>query len=320
MAVLIAPKVCMVTYLRSTEHFTVDLEEIAHALSILFHGEFKVVICRDKTFSVNVACYDFPVELFHCSGTKFNRIFSFIQNDKSGFYLSIDNDIKGNIPEIQSFVTDMVQKSYDIGWGKIVAAKRDTLVSNLIAVDKLLSHYIIRPLLWRCRCGISVPGQIFCLKGDSFRGQSFDFDTSLDDLAVGLYVARHLKSRLQVNCILGHEAPNISFKGLCAQRKRWACGYVAILRATHEPFSRGLLWIHAFFYHFFWLLHWAIVIFLSSLNPLYALAYIVMSAVIMTFHAPKFFFYGVFYQIVFPVFHLIWIVEMFKRGLTNLEE
>ena len=97
MAVLIAPKVCMVTYLRSTEHFTVDLEEIAHALSILFHGEFKVVICCDKTFSVNVACYDFPVELLHCSGTKFNRIFSFIQNDKSGFYLSIDNDIKGNI-------------------------------------------------------------------------------------------------------------------------------------------------------------------------------------------------------------------------------
>lgn len=319
MAILIAHKVCMVTYLRDSEYFTEELREIAQSLSNLFAGEFKVVICCSGSCSVNETDYDFPVELFHCAGTKFNRIFSFIRNDNSKFYLSIDNDIKGNISAIKSFMSDMVQKSYDIGWGKIVSAKRNTLVSNLIAIDKLLSHYIIRPLLWKCRCGISVPGQIFCLKGESFRDHSFDFDTTLDDLAVGLYVARHLVSRLQVNSILGYETPNVSFGGLCAQRKRWACGYAAILSATHDLTGKGLLLLHAFSYHFLWLFHWAVLFYLFHFGPLYSLAYMLFSSVIMTFHAPKFLVYGIVYQLIFPIFHLIWVIEMIKCSHNSLE-
>ena len=134
MAVLIAPKVCMVTYLRSTEHFTVDLEEIAHALSILFHGEFKVVICCDKTFSVNVACYDFPVELFHCSGTKFNRIFSFIHIFVQQIQ-KFEKDIKeGKNIDIEDYINTN-NKSYQ---NKI--SKAGLTISNLTekAIHKII--------------------------------------------------------------------------------------------------------------------------------------------------------------------------------------
>ncbi len=312
MAVLNSKTLCMVTYLRNTESFTDDLNAIAEALFDFFHQNFKVVICCEEEYHLQRIQHSYPIECFYSKGTKYNRLFSLMRHDKADYYLSIDNDIKGDIASIKSFLVEMISGPYDIGWGRIRSLRMNTLISNMVAVDKLISHNFLRPLLWKVSLGISVPGQIFCLKSSSYVSKQIEFDTYLDDLAIGLYTAQKLKCRLNINKVLGYETPNVSFGGLWKQRQRWALGYATIFKSTNDLPGVFLLLIHAFSYHCSWMIHWLIILLLSRWGLIIPSVFVLLWAFIFSMNSPRLFLYAIIYQFIFPIFHIGWIFALIK--------
>ena len=308
-------EICLVTYTRSTEGFTNELDRISRAFYEKYKDNFKVVICCEKYFQVSNK--EYLIEFMEISGTKYRRLISLMQKDDSKYYLSIDNDITGNISELLDFVNEMSAKNCEVGWGRIRAKRQRGFISNMVAVDKLLSHNIIRPLLWKLGAGISIPGQVFCIKGESYRGKLIELDTFLDDLALGLYVNINKSKKYVISTVLGEEEPNSKFLGLWKQRSRWAIGYSTILKAVKDKKEyKNKVVIHGLSYHLSWLLNWVIIVLLALLFWPLAIGYIFLISALISKKDISILLYSVIYQFVFPIFHIRWgitfIGEMIK--------
>lgn len=298
-------EVCLVTYTRSTEGFTDELDRISRAFYEKYKNNFKVVICCEKYFQVSDK--EYLIEFMEMSGTKYRRLISLMEKDDSKYYLSIDNDITGNISELLDFVNEMNTRDCEVGWGRIRAKRQRGFISNMVAVDKLLSHNIIRPLLWKIGAGISIPGQVFCIKGESYRGKLIELDTFLDDLALGLYVNINKSKKYVISTVLGEEEPNSKFSGLWKQRSRWAIGYSTILKAVKDKKEyKNKVVIHGLSYHFSWLLNWVIIVLLALLFWPLAIGYIFMISVLISKKDISMLLYSIIYQFVFPIFHIRW--------------
>ena len=305
-------KICLITYMRNNEKFTEDLKEIADVLYRIFQDSFKVIICCEDVSCVFIEeLYD--IQVVRISGTKYQRLINIMEKDDSSYYISVDNDIKGNILNIINFVNDIIDSEYDIGWGKIEALDQQGVIAQFVFVDKCLSHDIIRPLLWKMNIGISVPGQFFLLKAESFRGKLMKIDTYLDDLAIGLYSSNTSKRIMISNKVLGYECPNTSFKGLWLQRTRWAKGYATILCNVKDRTSRLKVLIHGFFYHFFWILQWLIVFFSFQLSSILGVLYLFVTSYIISGYKKGKVCYAILYQVLFPVFHIRWYIQLTKE-------
>lgn len=300
---------CMVTYLTDKEIFTDELREIAASLYDFFGGSFKLILCCENEIQAfNETAY--PVEQSILpNATKYRRLINVIENDDSTYFLSVDNDVKCDTVAVKNFLTTMLQGFYDIGWGKIRTQENRGMISKLVAVDKLLSHNILRPMLWKFGVGISVPGQIFCIKGDSYRGKLSKTDTALDDLAIGLYSSNARKKILMSPCVLGYERPNVSFDGLRQQRIRWARGYVSILRSLKNRRSLAKVIIHSVAYHFLWAIHWAVLILLMNFNLPCAIGYVFFVTLLIG-QGLSLAGCALLYQMAFPIFHVCWLVEV----------
>lgn len=308
-------EICLVTYTRSTEGFTDELDRISKAFYEKYKNNFKVVICCEQYFQISDK--EYLIEFMEMGGTKYRRLISLMEKDDSKYYLSIDNDITGNIDELLSFVNEMTIKNYEVGWGRIRAKRQRGFISNMVAVDKLLSHNIIRPLLWKLGVGISVPGQVFCIKGESFRGKLIELDTFLDDLALGLYVNINKSRKYVIPTVLGEEEPNSKFAGLWKQRSRWAIGYSTILKAVKDKKDyKDKVIIHGISYHLSWLFNWIIIALLAMLFWPTTIGYVFLIGVIISKKDISMLLYSVIYQFVFPIFHIRWgitfIGEMIK--------
>lgn len=311
-------KLCLVTYMRKEEKFTEELHKIALALNEHMKNDFKVVICCEEKFKFDYDGYE--VEFYICAGTKYRRLINLMEKDESQYYFSVDNDISGNIEQMNQFISNMLYDNYEIGWGRILANKPKGFISNLVAVDKLLSHNIIRPILWKLRVGISVPGQIFCIKSESFRGKLINLDTFLDDLALGLYANVTQKKRYVVSNVLGYERPNDRFSGLWKQRTRWAIGYASILKGTfnNEDYRWKVL-IHGLSYHFSWILNWFILGIIGSKSILFSVIYFIVIGMLIVKENIKLLGYSLCYQIIFPLFHLKWGITLLEQLLFRKE-
>lgn len=305
-------EICIVTYTRSTEGFTNELDRICRAFYKKYKNRFKAVICCEQYFRIKDK--EYLVELLKMGGTKYRRLIDLMEKDDSAYYLSIDNDITGNIDNLLSFVDEMITKDYEVGWGRIRAKKQNSFISNMVAVDKLISHNIIRPLLWKLGVGISIPGQVFCIKGESFRGKLIELDTFLDDLALGLYVNINKSKKYVITNILGEEEPNGKFFGLWKQRSRWAIGYSTILKAVKDKKDyRSKVIIHGLSYHFLWILNWALIVLLAVFIWPLAIGYVLSIGALISKKDISLLFYSVVYQFFFPMFHIRW-------GITLVEE
>jgi hypothetical protein rflaF_17929 len=312
-------RLCLVTYTRCGEEFTDELRKIAEAFYYKYNHDFKVIICCEQKFELTDTPYD--VFFFEKAGTKYRRLISVMEVDNSEYYISIDNDITGCIQSLLLFIKEIIENEYEVGWGKIRAIKQRGIIANMVAIDKLLSHNIIRPLLWKSGKGISIPGQIFCIKGDAFRGKLIDLDTFLDDLALGLYVNIHHSKKYLTDMILGEEKPNITFKGLLRQRARWAEGYYTIISSKKiNAISRERVLIHGFCYHMAWIINWITIVGTWLLSPILALAYIVFISILIVNPDIKLVQYAIVYQFVFPIFHIQWgaiLVSNIIKGKGN---
>ena len=302
-------KLCLVTYARKGEDFTLGFHATALALNALMQGDFKVVLCGEGNLPVCEVPY--VVEVRESRGTKYRKLLSLLENDDSQYYFSFDNDTELETLEVREFVSLLISNGADIGWGIVRARRPVGFIPKLVAVDKLLSHDLIRPILWRLGVGVSVPGQAFGIRGAAFRGKLIGLDTYLDDLALGLYANAGRMKRCIVGRVLGYEKPNECFSGLWSQRKRWAIGYGAVLRKTLFRGRSALnVALHGLAYHGLWLVHWLIAIGLAFKHPLLAAGYCLVTGLIIVGTEWKLIPYALVYQIVFPLFHVRWWVSL----------
>lgn len=307
---------CIVTYTRENEEITDELNKIFMAFYAIYKDLLKVVICCEKTLKVKNVPY--CIEYFNVRGTKYRRLIQLMDRDDSEYYLSIDNDITGNIPALLNFVEHVISCDYEVGWGRILSKRRKGFISNLVAVDKLLSHNIIRPTLWKFGIGISIPGQIFCIKRDAFRGKLLDINTFLDDLALGLYVNIHKSKKYIVSSVLGYENPNCNFYGLIKQRHRWALGYSTIYKyIKSNKIYKNRIIIHGLSYHCSWIINWIIIFLLVLFNWKFALIYVLLISFFISKNDKSLFLYALVYQFVFPIFHIEWINVFIKEILKG---
>lgn len=310
-------KISLVTYTRAGELFTDALDDIAKAVYGLYGREFKMIVCCEQT--IKLPKRDYEIQMVKISGTKYRRLINVMDNDNSEYYLSVDNDITADIANLKIFIKEMIDNNIDVGWGKIKANHPSGFISKLVAVDKELSHNIIRPSLWCTNYGISIPGQVFCIKGSTFRTKLINLDTFLDDLALGLYVNINNCSKYRTNNVLGYELPNSTFFGLWTQRERWGIGYASILKAVKFiPEYRIRIIIHGLCYHVTWLLNWILIYNFSVYSILFGFLYYIIVSFIISGFRLDLLIYSLAYQVVFPLFHIIWglsvIKELMKKG------
>ena len=155
-----------------------------------------------------------------------------------------------------------------------------------------------------------------------FDSKLLNTDTYLDDLAIGLYVSKYIDKRYISDKILGSEAPNNTFMGLVLQRWRWGIGYSTLLLSIWDNSSyRRRLLIHGFAYHFLWIIIWFLCYIFFEINIILGLIYLGVISFIIS--KPKnLVFYSFIYEIVFPIFHIVWgisVINTIIRGRKHNE-
>lgn len=309
--------ILLVTYMRDCENISQGLISIASSLKILYPNLQCVIFIGKNRNKLKNDIAGIPVQYIKQEGTKYSRLLYLLQNERFSnitYFISIDNDMIFETNEFINFINNNIDNDYDIGWGRIQAQNAHGMWAKLVQVDKLLSHNIIRPFLWKIKQGISIPGQCFIFRSSRFKSGLMNVDSYLDDIAIGLFVNKN-QNNIKINFyhkVIGYEYPNITFKGLCKQRKRWAKGFYDVLKGTTKLSDRKKIIIHATSYHCNWIFNITFIIALIFVEPVLSLFYMMLISLMMTIKLPKLFLYGIIYQVIFPIFHIIWIVNFFK--------
>lgn len=305
-------ELCLITYMRENEKFTDELHKISNELYNIYGNKFRVIICCEKKVEIYNKKYD--VECMFISGTKYKRLKKVISMNIAEYYISIDNDIFIDCIELINFIKKLKEKNYDVGWGKIGVQKQKNFISNMVVIDKLISHNLKRPISWKLGIGISIPGQIFCIKGKIFKDKMIEEDTFLDDIAIGIFINENKLKKFVTNKILGNEIPNNTFLGLFKQRSRWGLGFSSLLNdAINSKKSKKKIIYHAFIYHFLWLINLFIFTILILFNPILSIIYLIFITLLIVNKSLNMFIYAIMYYFIFPIFHIKWIITVLKN-------
>lgn len=306
------PKLAIVTYLRGQERLTPELIDIGNQ----FHRRYPGLVMElyvESAQALPVADTEFPIRISHVQGTKYRKLLQALQTTGHRYLLSLDNDIAADIPGLLRLVVQTVEGDFDLGWGRVHSRRVSSFISRLVEVDKLLSHTVLRPALWRLHLGVTIPGQCFLLKASCFQGRLPGTDTFLDDLSIGLHAAKHRLRYHYAQDVVAFELPSYSFTALWKQRSRWAVGFRQSLSCvTLTRQDRRLLWIHAFSYHLLPILHLVGLVLLVSQAPLACSAWLGALALAIARRKPQVFGAALAYPILFPLFHVGWCFHFFN--------
>ena len=137
-----------------------------------------------------------------------------------------------------------------VAFGIVDGSDNGTLLSQVIAVDKWLSHHILRPSLWTAGIGLTLPGQFLILSPGVLRSIDPSVDSYLDDVYLG-WIARERHARVyRVPVVVGSEDPRNSWMSLLFQRIRWLKGLTRLgWLLSGNPRAVGLLSTHYLVYY-----------------------------------------------------------------------
>lgn len=293
-----------------------------------FSEDFLELLEYLKKGSHNVKAYVFS-EKYHAEipksitqinmpqTTKYLRIMRLVQESLYDSILFVDNDITVNKVAIQRFLSEYDKGDYALAWGRIGTTVNTGFVPALIEIDKILSHNIIRPGLWKMGLGVSIPGQVFILNKKYFAGRMQVKDTVYDDLALGVVLKKYDFPYFMSKEYLGTEMPKMNICELNRQRKRWAQGYAETLFNNRKDNVLKYVLVHGFAYHFLWMPVWGGIVFML-LNKLFAITIIslFLLAYILSWGDVKKIPKAFQYMCVFPIIHLNWLFS-FVKSLYN---
>lgn len=193
-----------------------------------------------------------------------------------------------------------------VAFGAVLADDAPGLLGQLIAIDKWLSHRLLRPMLWRLGIGITLPGQFLIMSTSVLRSLDKRLDTYLDDLYLGFLCRRMEASVCRETRIVGHEASRVTWTGLIAQRIRWMKGFVQLVwHLAAEPGALPLLAVHFLAYHGLPLVVLAAASALCLKGPLFALGALMGIATLLSGAAQCSLPAALAYVTVFPLVHLL---------------
>ncbi|MCE7729342.1 glycosyltransferase [Vibrio campbellii] len=302
----------IITYTRAQESLTQELIDIGNRLHQL---DLDVTMeWYSEGASALPENIDFELKHNVVTGTKFRKLTHLLDNKKYDYLLSLDNDIEANFSGLLKLVEKTIAGNHDLSWGRVYSRNVNNVISSLVKVDKLLSHNILRPTLWKLNQGVTIPGQCFMMRLEAFKDQLPKTDTFLDDLSIGLFAAKNKLSYLYLPYAVVYETPSYSFIGLLKQRVRWAIGYKQSLSCKSlTRLDKRLLYIHGFVYHLLPLCHLSILMTLLVIKPVWFVLLLLSTAIFISYGNKKSVHYAIAYQLVFPVFHLRWLFEFLKR-------
>lgn len=307
---MITYNICLISFLRANEEIPASFKLLKKELE-QSHSVCSVIISE-------VILGDLETDILNIvisNSTKYRRIKETFNLIDAQYYVCMDSDITLDIYNALDLVNQSINKNVDISWARISVTTTKKYVEKLIDIDKILSHTLIRPLLWKLNIGITIPGQFFIFKKDSLI-KAFNFrDTFLDDLAVGTYVRKNIKNLkiLTTNSIVGFEIPSSNFKEILSQRKRWANGYKSMYLETKKTNLFKFVLIHGFFYHFFWIILYLVLLFAYYINYILLLFIILIILYYISNKKISKIVRSINYLLVFPLIHLWWFYSLFKK-------
>lgn len=235
--------------------------------------------------------------------TKYSRILQLFSLASCEKIFCVDNDITIDNVKFKDFVLACASGNFVAAWGKIAALPCAGLVPNLIRIDKIVSHNFLRPLLWKLRLGISLPGQVFMFSRSLLKLP--DEDTVFDDLQIGIAIKNSAAPFLYTDAVLGFEQPKLTLPKLVSQRIRWARGYVEVLLLNRK--SPALILIHGATWHCWQILFWGIFFACCKfLNVAAALCFAQVVVMIISKNRVADYKFAALYLLMFPFLHVVW--------------
>jgi len=132
-----------------------------------------------------------------------------------------------------------------VTFGVVEGHDNGTRLSQVIAMDKWLSHRILRRFLWGAHIGISLPGQFFIISRSLLGGLQIEVDSYLDDLHLGLIARQRGAWVFRVPVVVGQEESRSSWGSLLTQRIRWMKGLTSLMWGfSGQPSAVALLFVH----------------------------------------------------------------------------
>lgn len=284
---------------KCSENFWGFIEDIQKELSV------KVIIFTDnKIENIN---QNFK-QIVKNKTTKYKRIMQLIKLSETNNIVCIDNDITINYNNLKKFIAEFIDSEYAIGWGKIKTINIKRFIPQLIKIDKNLSHDFIRPLLWKLKLGISIPGQIFALKKDKFKDKLPKIDTVYDDLTIGMIARKNNFQYFYSKSYLGSEFPKGDFIDLIKQRIRWSKGMAQSISNSIKYNMLKFVLIHIFMYHMLWIPHYILLLIISKYNLIFSVILFLLVSVILAELKIKDILWAICYMLIFPIIHSIWLI------------
>lgn len=260
------------------------------------------------------------------SGTKLSKIRRLADLVEADFFLICDPDLTVSEEGCRIVVQVSIEEVRDgmeiVAFGVVEGKDDGTLLSQIVAVDKWLSHRVLRPFLWAAGVGITLPGQFLVVSSSLLRSLDPAVDSYLDDLYLGWVARRQGVCVLRVPVVVGAEDPRSSWTSLLTQRVRWMKGITALVgQLALHPSALVLLNVHYFAYHGLPVLLMTLVLLLGSVNLLASLGVMFCLATILSFLSGRSIVACVAFLAVFPLVHavatLTWWVPVTRSTLTR---
>ncbi len=222
----------------------------------------------------------------------------------------------------QQAVLDVRAGNDVVAFGIVEGRDDGTLLSRVVAVDKWLSHRVIRRFLWAARIGMTLPGQFLILSPSLIRSIDASVDSYLDDLCLGWLARQRGVCVRRIAIVVGEEDSRRRWSSLLIQRMRWMRGITSLLRmGLSHPSIIGLLGIHYLAYHGVPIMVMVAIVWLTIANPLAGLIVFLSLASLLCACTRRSFLVIVSYLIIFPIVHVLatalWWLPMSRTMLTR---
>ncbi len=223
---------------------------------------------------------------------------------------------------LQQAIADVRAGQEVVAFGLVEGRDDGTLLSQVIAIDKWLSHRILRRFLWAACVGITLPGQFLIVSPGLLRSLEPGVDSYLDDLFLGLVARQRSVCVHRVPVVVAKEDPRSGWLSLLTQRVRWMRGLVCLFRhCSSNPSSLGLLGIHYIAYHGLPIVAAIVISGLTFVNPLAGGCVFVGLAAAVSFASRQSFLAAVAFLSIFPFVHLLatmlWWIPVRRSVLTR---
>lgn len=297
-------KLSLVTFISGIEVLTDDYLSLADNLQKFYDVEVVAFVDHlqvNENLSVR--------QIVSPDTTKYARILQLLLQKRGDYFLCIDNDVTPELNAVLLFLQESFQAQADLSWGRIGVSSTVGIITKMIKIDKMLSHRIIRPLLWHFGWGASIPGQLFLLKTEAFQDRLSMKDTVFDDLTIGICAREHDCKVYFNQSILGWERPKSTLISLLRQRIRWAKGFSQVVIANFEYSKKlRLVLLHGAAYHLLWVVFWGLIYISAFINIKLAFILWITLVWILTFNNRSLIFSALLYTILFPVIHIVWLI------------